>query len=497
MKAFVATGMIGSFAFDAKGKLLHYVLFRQDPAHIATRVAQARKGEIIPEEEELVKDLIRSGYDEIVWEKKVDFPGVECLYEPENPGKDALQKGFRRLALDLRFVQNDAELNKMLAEVNVLLTKGQLRKERKDAILMRAISVVDELDRTANTLSEMLREWYGLYFPEAERLIRDHAQLAKVIHEEGERDKISDPKVAKYAGMTAGMPFSSDDLAAVQEYAKSVAGIHALHDSLTSYIKKTSKAYMPNLTAVAGPLIACRLLVLAGGLERLAKLPSSTMQLLGAEKALFRHLKSSKDKPPKFGVIFAHPLIMGAQKNEKGRMARLLAAKLVMAARADFYTGKDMSEKLLADLGKKTAYTVSHPHAPQASEEAEVSTPSSVPERRMGRVQTRPFKGYGPSSRGQSRFPDRRMDKSRDSPFQRHEPSGSGQRDDRPFRRYGPPSSGAGSSRFSARPVSQGAARPYERREPFRGGSRPRTPGKSFGPDKRKPKYKPQRKRHN
>jgi nucleolar protein 56 len=355
MKAFVATGMIGSFAFDGKGKLIHYVLFRQNPQFIAGRVGSARKGELIPEEDELVRDLMRSGYKQIAWDKKVDFPGVECLYEPDNPGKAALQQTFRQLALDLRFAQSDAELNKMLSEVSVLLTKGQLRKERKDAILMRAISVVDELDRTSNTLSEMMREWYGLYFPEAERLIRDHAQLAKVIYEEGERDRISDPKVAKYAGITAGMPFSPEDLAAIQEYAKSVAGIHTLRDSLTSYIKKTGKAYMPNLTAVAGPLIACRLLLLAGGLERLAKLPSSTMQLLGAEKALFRHLKSSKDRPPKFGVIFAHPLILNAQKNEKGRMARLLAAKLVLAARADFYTGKDMSEKLLSGLNAKAS----------------------------------------------------------------------------------------------------------------------------------------------
>ena len=150
------------------------------------------------------------------------------------------------------------------------------------------------------------------------------------------------------------MPFSEDDLKAVREYAQSVHGLYTLRESLNTYIKKASKDAIPNLSAVAGPLIACRLLSIAGGLERLAKLPSSTMQLLGAEKALFRHLKS-KDRPPKFGVIFAHPLIQNAGKSDKGRMARLLASKLVMAARADFYTGNDMSEKLLADLKVKSS----------------------------------------------------------------------------------------------------------------------------------------------
>jgi nucleolar protein 56 len=251
-------------------------------------------------------------------------------------------------------VSSDAELNRLLSEVNVLLTKKQLRRERKDAILMRAIGVLDELDKTLNTLSEMMREWYGLYFPEAERLIRDHEQLAKVIHGEGRREDVSDKKVQKYAGISAGMPFSEADLKAVQEYAKGVHGMYRLRESIAGYINKAGKDVIPNLSAVAGPLIACRLLSLAGGLERLAKLPSSTMQLLGAEKALFRHLKS-KDRPPKFGVIFSHPLIQNAPKDQKGRMARLLASKLSMAARADFYTGKDMSGKLLSDLRAKAA----------------------------------------------------------------------------------------------------------------------------------------------
>ncbi len=352
MKVFVSANILGVFAFDEKGKMVHYNLFSPDPELIAERLNDLKKGELITEEEALLKDLIRSGYKEIAWDKKIDFPGIKCLYEPENAAREILQRDFRKLAVDLRFVRDQAELNRLLSQVNVQLTKKELRKEKRDVILMRAIGVVDELDRTINTLSEHMREWYGVYFPEAEKLIRDHGQLAKAIWKEGVREKLTDKKVRKYADITAGMPFSGEDLAAVRSYAEKVHGLYTVREEISDYIKKESRKFMPNLSAIAGPLIACRLVAQAGGLEKLARMPTSTIQLLGAEKALFRHLKS-KDKPPKFGVIFAHPLIQEADRKEKGRVARILASKLTMAARADFYTGKDMSEKLMSDIKAK------------------------------------------------------------------------------------------------------------------------------------------------
>ncbi len=355
MKVFVATNMIGTFAFKeskGKGTIVHYVLFQANPELIAERLGQVKKGRLVPEEESLLKDLASSGYKEVIWDKKVDFPGIRCMYEPENPGKDALQRDFRRLALDLGFVQSQSELNQLMSRVNVMLTKKELQKPKLDRILMHAIGVVDELDRVINTLSERMREWYGLYFPEADKLIQSHEQLARIIHEQGERDKVKDKKLAKYSKVSAGMPFSAEDLAAVQGYAKSVASLYKTREYVAEYIRKEGKRVIPNLSAVAGPLIACRLVAHAGGVERLAKMSASTIQLLGAEKALFRHLRGH-GKAPKFGVIFAHPIIQKAPKNEKGKVARILASKLTMAARADFYTGKDMSEKLLADLKSK------------------------------------------------------------------------------------------------------------------------------------------------
>ena len=108
------------------------------------------------------------------------------------------------------------------------------------------------------------------------------------------------------------------------------------------------KKIAPNITAIAGPTIGARLLAKAGGLEKLARLPASTIQVLGAEKALFRALRKGT-KPPKHGILFQHPWVHGTPRWQRGKIARVIAAKLALAARIDLYRGelvKELVEKL-------------------------------------------------------------------------------------------------------------------------------------------------------
>jgi nucleolar protein 56 len=174
-----------------------------------------------------------------------------------------------------------------------------------------------------------------------------------MISEAGERDRIKDKQLEKYANVSAGMPFSEGDMKSVQEYAKAILSLYGTREYVAEYVRTEGKNVIPNLSAVAGPLIAFRLVALAGGLEKLAKMSSSTVQLLGAEKALFRHLRG-QGRAPKFGVIFAHQAVQNAPRDDKGRVARTLASKLSLAARADFYTGKNISDKLISDFKKKS-----------------------------------------------------------------------------------------------------------------------------------------------
>ncbi len=112
------------------------------------------------------------------------------------------------------------------------------------------------------------------------------------------------------------------------------------------------KKIAPNTTYIVGPLIGARLLSLAGGLQKLAILPASTIQILGAEKALFRYKKEG-GKPPKHGVIFQHPLINRSLREERGKIARVLANKITIAVKADVFTQRDISKELKKDLDKK------------------------------------------------------------------------------------------------------------------------------------------------
>ncbi|MBI4176478.1 MAG: hypothetical protein HY518_04685 [Candidatus Aenigmarchaeota archaeon] len=341
MKAYIATNFMGAFAFDADGKLAGHVLFRKDPEAIAEALEKSKSG-IIQEEDSLVEKLKESGYDEFVLDRDVTISGAKVSKDAENKGNKFLQSGFRKLALELKWVSSNQELNEIINRVNTLQTKGKLRETRKDRILINAITTLDEMDKSINVFSEKLREWFGLYCPEAERAVQSHEKLAEMV--------AKDPRMEKAA--SAGMGFSDNDLAAMQHFSKSLAAMFEAKRQLTGYIEALSSETIPNMSAVGGELLASRLVALAGGLEKMSRMPSSTVQLLGAEKALFRHLKGG-GKAPKFGILFGHPHIQNAPKELKGKVARLIAAKLSIASRVDYFSKDNRGEKMRKELDEE------------------------------------------------------------------------------------------------------------------------------------------------
>jgi len=349
MRAYVGTCIIGSFAFDRDGNVIEKRLFPKDPGKVAKKLKTVRKGELVPEEKEIADALKTRGFKEIVWSRKASVPGISCIEEKDNLADRKLASEFRRLALEFRWSNTQADINAFLSSVNVELTREEMKKEKPDRILMRVVSVIDELDKEINTLTEMLREWYGLYFPEAAKRIGSNEKFLKAVALYGFRESFEDPQLAEAAKKTSGMSFSEEDVKEVQGFAESVLNLIERRERLAKYLEKTADIAVPNLSAVAGPMLAARLLNLAGGLEKISKMPSSTIQLLGAEKALFRHLRG-EGKAPKYGVLFGHPLIQQAPKERKGKVARLVAAKLSIAARMDAFSDKNEGERLRKEL---------------------------------------------------------------------------------------------------------------------------------------------------
>ena len=345
----MATGILGVFAFDSKGNAIEHRLFSKKPAEIAQKLKKARKGEVLSEETEIISDLKRKGYKELIWNKERTVKGINCIFKKDHIGEETMQGSFRKLCLDLRWASSQGEINEILSKVNLELTKKELRKEKRDQLIIRVVSLVDSLDKDLNVYSEKLREWYGLHFPEADSRVASHDKYVEYVARSGRRESWEDDKLEKLASSSSGMDFSDADIKEVQGFSKVLLGLYEERKRLARYLEKITMVAMPNTSAVAGPLLAARILSLAGGLEKLSKLPSSTIQILGAEKALFRHMKG-EGKAPKYGVLFGHPLIQTAPKNLRGKVARIISAKLTLAARTDQFSDKDQGKEFRRDV---------------------------------------------------------------------------------------------------------------------------------------------------
>ena len=229
-----------------------------------------------------------------------------------------------------------------------------------DMHIIQAISTLDEIDKITNTMSSGLREWYGLHFPELENILDSingyahtviggkRSDLTREIFEAAGFTESKIEMVLLAASNSRGADISDVNLSIVQSIAKQIIDFDSLREKLHKHIETEMNANAPNLSAILGATVGARILRKAGSLKRVATLPSSTIQVLGAEKALFRSLKTGS-QPPKHGLLFQHAMVHAAPRWQRGKVARAIAAKTVIAARVDVY-GKGLNETLLEKL---------------------------------------------------------------------------------------------------------------------------------------------------
>ncbi len=226
-----------------------------------------------------------------------------------------------------------------------------LRHGEKDRILAEEVRAVDDLVRTANLMVERLREWYALHAPEVTRLA-DPKQLAALVAEHGDRASVLTAlEQVDQAEDSLGTELEAADMAVVRGFAAALRAVHESWAALETRITQIMEEMAPNLSVVAGPVIGARLIAMAGTLQKLATVSTGTLQLYGAETALFRHLKEGT-KPPKHGILFQHPKLHQAPPWQRGAIARTLAQHASLAAKADAFTGNDLKDFLTAGLEK-------------------------------------------------------------------------------------------------------------------------------------------------
>jgi len=308
---YLKTTWFGTFLYDDEG-VIKKKLFPKDAKEIAERLYKIQRGEVLEEEMEfasyapVVEELRLKKIGRIGKIKKMEINAGEHGYD------DAL-----------------------LHEATLLLSKKKIEEQQADRSrrISEAVEALDDVIKMINILLERLRGWYG-YFS-FEEVTEGREIIERIRNLDIGKEKMDEMEKRNMEIM-----------------AEILEALYSAKEELAGYVEEVVKIMAPNVTALVGPTIAARLISYAGGIEKLAMSPSGTIQLLGAEKALFRHIKEGTP-PPKHGVIFQHEMINRAPRDKRGKIARLMATKISTAAKADAFTGNFIADELKKEMEER------------------------------------------------------------------------------------------------------------------------------------------------
>lgn len=372
MSVTIIVSIIGALAIK-DGIIIDNILFDKNPQVIAEKFESVETGEEIDEISLLIKRLIERKFDQFSFENEAISKKYKALFDVKvkvvrrSPSIQSTLKNIYNFALEVGFAKSLEEIRELTRQVSLELSRLKIKRagERRDVMIVQAIQSIDDLDKTINLFISRIREWYGLHFPELDRIIEKNETFARLVANLGRRHnftveaveneglpKSKSKKIAKKARTSMGSKLIEEDINQIQLLSRQTLQLYSLRQQLQDFANITIEAVAPNIQSLVGPTLAGRLIALAGGIVNLAKMPASTIQVLGAEKALFRALRTGT-KPPKHGIIFQDTLVHEAKKWQRGKMSRALAGKLAIAARADAFSARYIGDSLKADLEKR------------------------------------------------------------------------------------------------------------------------------------------------
>ena len=371
MRAYLVTSVIGPLLLDEKGNIIDSERWKGGVEDVASQLLTLDEGGI----PEAVLDVVKRNkekIEELIVEDEnlaINCRGIleekSIRVEPSNKVAKAFRANIAVYMIKLGLSED--EYRKFTYDVSLALTRKKVRKaaEKRDLFIAQAINALDDVDKTINLFSSRIREWYGLHFPELDEILEEHEDYVKVVSLIGSREKISkEPlmkigikedlaeKIVSAAKKSMGADITDFDIDAIRNVSNITLELFKARRRLEKYIDEAMLEVAPNVRGLVGPLLGARLISLAGGLSKLATLPASTIQVLGAEKALFRALRTGT-RPPKHGVIFQYPAIHRSPRWQRGKIARALAAKLAIAARIDAFSGEYKADELKEELEKR------------------------------------------------------------------------------------------------------------------------------------------------
>ncbi len=330
MECYITYCVKGFLAFNSENELISEKLFPEK--EILNRLTDIDDKKIVPEEMEII-DEVSKDCDEIIIEsnkRKSDYGNEKVVIKNPNPAGEYLRSNYEEFGLD------SEEITEIYRNLAIYKIKKESASEDKH--LIQAINTIDEIDESISKQIERIREWYALYFPEMD-VIKNNETYIKLISQNKTKEEIINAKPEAFPGDIINLEedINPKDIEIMNNYANSIYEMQQTRKNLEEYVDFKMQDIAPNLRLLVGSSLAAKLISHAGGLKRLAVYPSSTVQIMGAEKALFRHLKSG-DRPPKYGLIYQHPQVRGAKWWNRGKIARMLAGMISHAARRDIFT---------------------------------------------------------------------------------------------------------------------------------------------------------------
>lgn len=336
MDCYITYCVNGFLAFDENLKLIDKELFDGDKK--AELLWKIENKELTSPEINLINKVSES-YENISIEtnKRIsDYSSLnlseKIIIEKPNKGGEYLRSHYEELGFSNR---ENIDTYKKLA-----IYKMKESSQNEDKHLIQAISSIDEIDESISKLIERIREWYALYFPEMD-VIKNNETYIKLIHDNKTKEEII--KERPDAFLIDVDDFDEDikeeDLEIINNFADSIYSLQQTRKNTENYIERKMESLAPNLKLLIGSSLGAKLISHSGGIKRLATYPSSTVQIMGAEKALFRHLKTG-ERPPKYGLIYQHPQVRGSNWWNRGKIARMLASKISLAVRMDVFGDK-------------------------------------------------------------------------------------------------------------------------------------------------------------
>lgn len=308
---------------------------------------------------------------------KAAFPGVECETPDTSELCGDLLRGLRLHAEKLLKNLQNGDISRAQLGLGHAYSRAKVKfsVQKNDNHIIQAIATIDHLDKAVNTFSMRVREWYGWHFPELVKIVSENHKYAKCALFIGDKKTLSEDRmhdlaktveddentaraIIEAARVSMGQDISTQDMENVMTFAKRTVDLANYRKSLGNYLTAKMGVVAPNLAALIGETVGARLISHAGSLTNLAKYPASTVQILGAEKALFRALKT-KGNTPKYGLIYHSSFIGRAGQKNKGRISRFLANKTSIASRIDNFSmqpSRKFGEALRAQVDERLRF---------------------------------------------------------------------------------------------------------------------------------------------